>query len=81
MNSHILSKFAIYAATFVINALMLVAVNYLFNGQMQERSGRVSVVHTDGAGKTADHGVALVPSDRCPEDHCEYPRSEQTSAT
>jgi hypothetical protein len=32
MNSAIMSKFAIYTATFVINGLMLAGVNYLFNG-------------------------------------------------
>jgi hypothetical protein len=32
MNSHVLSKLAIFTATFVINALMLAGVGYLFNG-------------------------------------------------
>lgn len=32
MNSATLSKFAIYTASFMINALMLAGVNYLFNG-------------------------------------------------
>jgi hypothetical protein len=32
MNSHVLSKLAIFAATFVINGLMLAGVGYLFNG-------------------------------------------------
>jgi hypothetical protein len=64
MNSHILSKFAIIAATFVINGLMLAGVNYLFDGQMHQRTDWFSLTQADGAGKTADHAVALGASRR-----------------
>jgi hypothetical protein len=57
MNSHILSKFAIIAATFVINGLM-------FDGQMHQRTDWFSLTQADGAGKTADHAVALGASRR-----------------
>ncbi len=43
MNSHILSKLTIFAAAFVINGLMFAGVNYLFNGQMHQRSDWVSL--------------------------------------
>jgi len=43
MNRHILSKFGIYAATFVINGLMLAGVNYLFNGQTQQHTDWLSL--------------------------------------
>jgi hypothetical protein len=60
MNSHILSKFAIIAATIAVNGLMFAGVNYLFNSQMQQRTDWVSRAQADGTGKTADHAVALV---------------------
>jgi hypothetical protein len=48
MNSHLLSKFAICAAAFVINALMLAGVDYVFNGKLNQRSPWASLVQTEG---------------------------------
>jgi len=42
MNSHILSKFAIIAATIAVNGLMFAGVNYLFNSQTQQRTDWVA---------------------------------------
>jgi hypothetical protein len=49
MNSHILSKLTIFAAAFVINGLMFAGVNYLFNGQMPQRSDWVSLAQASRA--------------------------------
>jgi hypothetical protein len=48
MNSHLLSKFAICAAAFVINALMLAGVGYVFNGKLSQRSPWASLVQAEG---------------------------------
>ena len=48
MNSHLLSKFAIVAAAFAINALMLAGVDYVFNGKVNQRSPWVSLVQAEG---------------------------------
>jgi hypothetical protein len=48
MNSHLLSKFAICAAAFVINALMLAGVGYVFNGKLNQRSPWTSLVQAEG---------------------------------
>jgi len=64
MNSHILSKFAIIAATFVINGLMLAGVNYLFDGQMHQHTDWFSLTQADRDSKTTDHAVGLVASRR-----------------
>jgi hypothetical protein len=55
MNNHTLSKLAIIVAAFVINGFELAGVNYLFSGEMHQRSGWVSLVQAKGAGTTVDH--------------------------
>jgi hypothetical protein len=55
MNSHMLSKLAIFVAAFMINGFELAAVNYLFSGEMQQRSDWVSLVQGGGAGTAVYH--------------------------
>jgi hypothetical protein len=55
MNNHTLSKLAIIAAAFVINGFELAGVNYLFSGEIHQRSSWVSLVQAEGTNTTVDH--------------------------
>jgi hypothetical protein len=48
MKNHTLSKLAILAAAVVINGFELAGVNYLFSGDTQQRSDRVSLARAPG---------------------------------
>jgi hypothetical protein len=43
MNTRIMSKLTIFAAAFVINGLMFVGINYLFNDHMHQRAAWISL--------------------------------------
>jgi hypothetical protein len=49
MNSHLLSKLAIFAAAFMINGFEFAGLDYLFNGEMHQRSDWVSLIQAEGA--------------------------------
>jgi hypothetical protein len=43
MNTRIMSKLTIFAAAFVINGLMFVGINYLFNDHMHRSAAWISL--------------------------------------
>jgi hypothetical protein len=67
MNTEMSSKFEALAIALMINSLIFGGVNYLFNGQLHQRTARVSLAQIDCRRTAADRaGVTIVNADRCP---------------
>jgi len=60
MNNRLLSKLAILVAAFVINGFEFAGVDYLFSGEMHQRSDWVSLGQADGASSTVGHAGRLI---------------------
>ena len=68
MNTEMSSQFEALAIALMMNALIFAGVNYLFNGQLHQRTTRVSLAQTDCSRTAADRaGVTIVNADRCPK--------------
>ena len=67
MNTEMSSKFEALAIALMINGLIFGGVNYLFNGQLPQRTARASLAQTDCGRTAADRAaVTAVNADRCP---------------
>jgi hypothetical protein len=68
MNTHIPSTLTVFAATLMMNGLIIAGVNSLFNLQMHQRAAEITLTQANGGSAVANHGrVAFCHVKRYPD--------------